>query len=188
MNVQEEHDELESFSEYDIILGNLLKIDYEEDFSPPRPPPGYLKVKKHHTSYVRKSTLIQSIYYARQRVSTDRLSRFISERKRCLRRDDNIFAGHFAVFSINGYEQIVQVLGFRKLSGNKKNLSDDYFALKDRTVGAILCAYEIDINNKLSTCKAVSEPVSFDKFVRHVEPNELKIMLPLLSPSEPNQS
>lgn len=182
MKIETNDDENYDFSleEYDVLLSNVLKCDFEEDISLPLPPPGFIKVKKHKISLVRKSTVVSSLYYNRERVSTDRLRRFMAERKKCLLRNENIFAGHFVKILIDEREEYAQVMGFRNLSGQKDNIASNYMPLFDekknrvKNVGAMVSLFHVDVsNNKLRFVKTIVQPISLVHFIRHLEVDEL---------------
>lgn len=164
---------------YQVVLSNIMKTEFCEDTSPPAPPPGFVKVKNFSMPFIRKATVINSIYFKRQRVSCDRLMRFFSQRQGSVAKDDHVFSGYFTKFSINGSEEFAQVLGFRRLTGRKDNVLADHVSLDDKDIGAILCLYKADDNKKLHFYKTLIQPVALSSFVRHVCPNELKDLLTL---------
>lgn len=165
-------------SEHEIFIAEILKLDFQEDFSLPRPPKGFVKVKSSPPKFIRKSSIVWSLYYARERVSTDRLRRFITDRKKTFQLSNNVFVGNFIQAMVNEVEETIQVLGFRKLIGNKENCFANYWHLNDEkghrvdNVAMIANLYRKNSSGKLEFTRALVDPVNLKSFVRHIEPKE----------------
>lgn len=171
-------------TEQDIYIADMLKFDFHEDDSLPEAPRGFIKVKDHRLQFVRKSTALFSLYSNRDRVSTDRLRRFINQKKKLLKRDDCVFGGSFIKIIIERCEEYAQVLSFKKLTGTKDHLFTNHVLIADETgkrisnIGVLVNLYKTDsITKKLRFVKPIVEAISLELFIENVDPEELSNLL-----------
>lgn len=167
----------------DIFLSNILTSELIEDTSEGPPvPTSFVKIKG-RVKHVRKSFVLWTLSRRHERVSQDRLRRFISQKKKLIKKNDFIFLSGFAKIFIPSRkcEEYVQVLGFRKVSGTKVDITKPYMPLITKGVGAIVDLYLLETESdgvvRLKYSESLKEPVIFKNFVRHVENDELQEIL-----------
>lgn len=120
----------------DDVLNNRAFVDNLEDFyqmthegvnesdtgmvetQDPDTPHGFVSfIRDNVLYYLRKSTLLWMITSKKDKVSNDRLRRFINENKKSST-EESIQLGDFIVMEVNGKEVICQVLGFKYINEN----------------------------------------------------------------------
>lgn len=181
--VDEEDDDIfdEEVLEDDALTSEMLELPFVEDFSPPDPPKGFFKVIRGHVStLIRKSTVLWAMFTSTSRVSTDRLKRFIEEKKAYSRKDDRISVGNYIKIKMDKKIMIGQVLGFKFLSGRREECpmtSCPIVAPKEsskRGIGLMLNLYEINKSGKMKLREALKSSVDIKQFVCHISPNDLE--------------
>lgn len=122
-----------------------------------------------------------------ERLSTDRLRRFISTNRKVLRKKDNFFVSHFVKMlvgeGVGKTEEFVQVLGFRLLKDKNKETNKPFMSLYNadgkiyEDIGVIGSLYRLRLNKdgvlKLNYVNGIKDPISFKHFVKHVEADEM---------------
>lgn len=171
-------------AEQEIFLGDILSTDFEEDLSEPPATRGFVKVKG-KVKHLRKSLVVWTLSYKRERLTQDRLRRFIDNNKRVIRKDDYIFIGHFAKMRVNQAEEFVQILGFRLLTGKKAEIGKSLMPIRDKTgqlienIGVMANLYRQKLEDGrllLHYVQPLNEVISFKHFIKHVENDELYIL------------
>lgn len=161
---------------------DMIGQDFTEDFSPPTPAKGFFKtIRGALVSFVRKSTVLWSIYQSNTQ-PTDRLRRFVTENKPLTRsqaKKDQIAIGNYIKMNIDGQPTIVQVLGFKYLTGRHEELaitSCPIIAPKNsskRGIGLLINLFEQSGDGKLHFKGNHPIAVDIKNFISHISPNEL---------------
>jgi hypothetical protein len=170
--------------ENDVFMARILKTGFEEDITPPAPPAGFVKVLDHRVSVVRKSVVINALYFNREKVSVDRMRRFITNKKNSFKKADHVFIGGFVKMTVDQAEEYCQVISFRMLTGKRQNLVSLQWPLKDEhgkatsNVGVLVNLFKYDsLTGKISYLKALIHPINLREFIRHVEYDEMYKLL-----------
>lgn len=175
-------------NEHEIFLGDVLKTDFIEDLSDPPAPRGFVKVQG-RVNCLRKSFVLWCLLQKQEKLSQDRLRRFMESKKKIIRQNDYIFIAQFAKMILidqttrEKNEEFVYVLGFRALSGTKLDIPHTSMPLStangkpNSSVGALVNLYKIKEDSEgyksLTFFSSIKEPVSLKYFIRHVENIEL---------------
>lgn len=181
----------EQISEHDMFLADVLRCDFEEDTScnsldGSPTPKGFIKLKG-RIKFMRKTLILWCLSRSYEKISVDRLRRFIGTGGKLLRKNDNIFICHFIKMFVGEdeyrKEEFVQVLGFRLLKNKHKEINKHSMPIYDKDgkvlveVGVIGSLYDLKLNEdgelKLKYAKEIREPLSFERFIKHVQADEL---------------
>lgn len=166
----------------DIFVADILKSAFddgtlEEDEIVPQ---GFVKVKDFRNPYVHKSTVVFSIYNNRERVSADRLRRFITSKKKAIVLSDHIICGGFVRMMIEMAPEICQVVGFRKMDPKKARIQSREWPLRNengelnKDIGAYLQLFKEDsLGSGLKFVRSLPLPISLDNFICHLSYEEL---------------
>lgn len=99
---------------------DLLGTPLVEEIEPSNPPKGFFKIiSAGESKLLRKSTALWTMCKTFSKVSTDRLRRFIEEKKSTRPNANHITLGNYIKIKINGTTEIAQVLGFKYLTVEK---------------------------------------------------------------------
>lgn len=180
-------------SEHEVFLGDVLGTDFVEDLSEPPPPRGFVKVQG-KVGCLRKSFVLWSLLQKQEKLSQDRLRRFIDVKKKVMRKADFISIAQFIKMSLQlvpskaRTEEYLYVVGFRALTGNKLDIPNVHMPLKtlagkvNASIGALVNLYRLekdgDGTEELVYANAIKEPISLKHFIRHVENIELFSLFP----------
>lgn len=141
----------------------------QEDHPTPR---GFIAVIRNSTRYyVRKSSILWMLETKAKKISTDRLLRFIPDKK--VNNDDHIMCGDFVFMrsDTRGRDRLCQVLGFKFLSGNPKfsSISCPISVKKENARGvSVLCNFFTVQNKVLTVAKTAPDYINIDNFKKHV--------------------
>lgn len=180
-----------SITEQEIFLADIMRCNLVEDLSAPPAPRGFVKVHG-PVQHLRKSTVLWTLTLEKQRLSSDRLQRFITEKRNVFRKNDSVFISHFVIMFVpeQNANEIVMIMGFKTICKAKKDESEimkSMMSLKDKkgervsSVGAIVNLYrkKMDDDNimRLYYIRPIEKQISLIHFVRHVENDELYSIL-----------
>lgn len=169
----------------DVYLADILRCDFVDDTETENDstvPKGFLKIQG-RVKLVRKPLVLWSLSSVYERVSTDRLRRFIDRNKKVIRKSDYIFLSNFVIMLIGDgnakTEEYVQVQGFRVLSEKGREINKSFMSIADdkgkvyKDLGVIGSLYRLKQNDngdlKLFHSLEIEKPVSFSRFVKHVD-------------------
>ena len=173
----------------DVYLSDILRSDFQDDPNEEDGlvvPKSFLKMRG-NVKFVKKSLVLWSLSRSYERVSPDRLRRFIDMNKKLIKKNDYFFISNFVKMLVGEgrgqSEEFVQVLGFRLLSDSKKEISKSFLPICNeqgnahKDVGVIGSLYKLKLNDKnemkLKYVSEIEKPIPFDKFVTHIDPQAL---------------
>lgn len=166
----------------DIFIADILQSAFDDgDLDEGEiVPEGFVKVSDHHIPYVRKSTAVYAIYNNREHVTTDRLRRFITSKKKAVVASEHVISGSFIKITIEMNAEICQVLGFRKMNARQTRISAREWPLRDEhgqlnaDVGIFLNLFKRDVaNGGIKFIRALPQPISIENFISHISAEEL---------------
>lgn len=147
----------------------------------------FVRIKKPNgeAAFVRKSSVLWSWLKEKSRVSSDRVYRFIADKKDAAmdNESDYLVLGNYACFNFNNENVIGHVIGFRYLTGKNLNFTLSFCPIKapegvePRGILVLCSLYTIGFDDLLP--KNIVEYININNFVCHVsvEIVEKKIQL-----------
>jgi len=107
------------------------------------------------------------LFTRKARISSDRIYRFISEKR--IDKQNRILLGDFVFMKFEQSELIVQCLGFKFLDG-KPNFHGESCPIKkderERSVAVLCCFFHAE-DRVISTVNRAQRYVSVDNYIRH---------------------
>lgn len=181
-DVEHEDENLREISRDQAFISNLSYVSHDalrggpsqlqEDSDNTECPRGFVAFKiNQEPVYLRKSSLLWMLTTKDSKVSSDRLHRFIDEKR--VQGNNHVMCGDFVMMESDGTgaDRLCQVLGFKFLTGNSKfsAMSCPIEVDEEKARGvAVLCAFFQAENNVVTALKRVPKYVDMKKFKNHV--------------------
>lgn len=134
-------------------------------------PRGFIKFIRDDVPYfVRKSSLLWMMTTNKEKVSSDRLYRFISTKKSHSFEEQSIQLGDFIIMSVNGEETICQVIGFRYITGSYKfkAVSCPIKSEAGKGIEVLVFQFKSMANGILAIQRKRDCYINIDNYIKHI--------------------